>query len=469
MRTPRPDLLEAGQTEAKASAAAPGAAALGVDDLLVTAEAVITLDPEWRLFAPGYLAVRDGRISALGPADEAQDRKALRRLDTGKSLLMPGFVNTHTHISMAAFRGACEDAPDRLTRYIFPMEKNLVTPGLTYWSSLFCLCEMARSGTTTFADMYYFEDEVAAATELAGMRAILGETLVDQGSPDAADFSAGMDYARAFIEAWKGHPRIRPCFAPHAPYTVDAQHLAEIAAEAAALDVDVMMHVAEMDFENERFSGIGGSVLKYLDGVEGLLTNRLLAVHMLFVDDADISIASARGLRVAHCPASNAKSGRLVSPAWRMQKAGIPLGLGTDGPLSGNGMDMEGVLNLFPKLQKVRERNRAILPARDALRAATLGGAEALGLGDETGSLEVGKKADFLLVGLDDFNMRPVYDWYSTVVYAMRPHNVESVFVDGRPVVEDGRMQGFDQDEVMAEMEKLQRNCSSYIGELSRT
>ena len=464
MRTPRPDLLEAGQTEAKA-----GAAALDADDLLVTAEAVITLDPEWRLFAPGYLAVRDGRISALGPADEARDRKALRRLDSGKSLLMPGFVNTHTHISMAAFRGACEDAPDRLTRYIFPMEKNLVTPELTYWSSLFCLCEMARSGTTTFADMYYFEDEVAAAAELAGMRAILGETLVDQGSPDAAGFSGGMDYARSFIETWKGHTLIRPCFAPHAPYTVDAPHLAEIAAEAAALDVDVMMHVAEMDFENERFSALGGSVIRYLDGVEGLLTNRLLAVHMLFVDDADISIAAERGLRVAHCPASNAKSGRLVSPAWRMQKAGIPLGLGTDGPLSGNGMDMQGVLNLYPKLQKVRERNRAILPAREALRAATLGGAEALGMDGKTGSLEIGKKADFLIASLDDFNMRPVYDWYSTVVYAMRPHNVESVFVDGRAVVEDGRMRGFDQDEVMAQMEKLQRDCSSYIGELSRT
>ena len=461
----KPASILAGTAPAPAgSLAAPA----DTDDLLIVAEAVLTLDPEWRIYAPGFLAVRDGRICALGPAAEARDRKAVRRMDAGGKLLMPGFVNTHTHIPMAAFRGACEDAPDRLTRYIFPMEKRLVTPDLTYWSSLFCLCEMARSGTTTFADMYYFEDEVAAATETAGLRAILGESLVDQGSPDASDFSAGMDYARGFIDAWKGHPLIRPCLAPHAPYTVDSGHLAEIAAQAETLDVDIMMHVAEMDFENERFSASGGSVLRYLDGVEGLLSGRLLAVHMLFVDDADISIARERGLRVAHCPASNAKSGRLISPAWRMQKAGIPLGLGTDGPLSGNGMDMQGVLNLFPKLQKVRERNRAVLPAREALRAATLGGAEALGLDSETGSLEVGKKADFILADLDDFNMRPVYDWYSTVVYAMRPHNVKSVFVDGRAVVEEGRMKCFDENEAMAEMGRLKLGCSSYIEELSR-
>jgi len=463
VRTPR-----YGQNAKDFSQAGILAALPEADDLLVTAEAILTLDSEWQLYEPGYLAVRDGRISAVGPASEGGRRRASRRIDAGTSLLMPGFVNSHTHIAMAAFRGACEDAPDRLTRYIFPMEKHLVTPDLTYWSSLFCLCEMAKSGTTSFADMYYFEDEVAAATEAVGLRALLGETLVDQGSPDARDFSGGMDYAQGFIEAWKGHPLISPCLAPHAPYTVDARHLAEIAARAEDLDVNIMMHVAEMDFENERFAMASGSVLRYLDGIEGLLSSRLLAAHMLFVDDADIALTKQRGIRVAHCPASNAKSGRPICPAARFQTAGVPLGLATDGPLSGNGMDMEGILNLFPKLQKVRERNRALLPAHEALRAATLGGAEALGIGEETGSLEVGKKADFILVDLDDFNMRPVYDWYSTVVYAMRPHNVSSVFVEGNQVVDTSRMKRIDEKEVMAEMARLREDCSSYIEGLSR-
>jgi cytosine/adenosine deaminase-related metal-dependent hydrolase len=437
------------------------------DDLIVEAAAVVTVDPEWRIFSPGFMAVKDGRISALGPQAEGELREAAGRIKAPRALMMPGFVNAHTHISMAAFRGACEDMPDRLTRFIFPMERDLVDRDLTYWSALHSLVEMARSGTTTFADMYYFEDEVARATDAAGLRAILGETILGHAAPDALEGYGGIEYAKSFINEWKGHPRIQPCFAPHAPYTVDAEHLRRIAREAEVLDVDVMMHVAEMDAEQEKFAPLGGSVLRYLDSIPGFLSPRLLAVHMLFVDDADIALAKARGLRVAHCPTSNAKSGRLICPAWRFASVGVPLGLGTDGPLSGNGMDMQGVLNVYPKMQKVRERQRGIVAARDAVRAATLGGAEALGLGAETGSLELGKKADFILVDLDDFNIQPVYDWHSTIVYAMRPHNVLSVYVDGRPVVQDRRMTGFDQDEVAAQMRRIRGNCADYIARIS--
>lgn len=437
------------------------------DDLIVEAAAVVTVDPEWNVFAPGFMAVKDGRISAIGPLAEGEKREAAQRIRAPRAFVMPGFVNVHTHISMAAFRGACEDMPDRLTRFIFPMERDLVDRDLTYWSALHSLVEMARSGTTTFADMYYFEDEVAKAADAAGLRAILGETILGHAAPDAPEGYGGIEYARRFIKEWKGHPRIQPCFAPHAPYTVDAEHLGIIAKEAESLGVDVMMHVAEMDAEQETFAPLGGSVLRYLDSIPGLLSPRFLAVHMLFVDDEDIALSKARGLRVAHCPASNAKSGRLICPAWRFAGAGVPLGLGTDGPLSGNGMDMEGVLTIYPKMQKVRERQRGIVPAREAVRAATLGGAEALGLGAETGSLEPGKKADFILVDLDDFNIQPVYDWHSTIVYAMRPHNVLSVYVDGRPVVQDRRMTGFDQDEAAAQMRRISENCAGYIARIS--
>ncbi|MDX9828329.1 MAG: amidohydrolase [Spirochaetia bacterium] len=438
-----------------------------MDDLIVEAATVITVDPEWKIHAPGYIAVKDGRISAIGPADKCKARSAARRVEAPKTFIMPGFVNAHTHISMAAFRGACEDIPNRLTKVIFPLERDLVTRDLTYWSALYCLVEMARSGTTTFADMYYFEDEVAKATNKAGLRAILGETILGHAAPDAPEGYGGIEYARGFIAEWQGHPRIAPCFAPHAPYTVDSEHLASIAREAESLDVDIMMHVAEMDFEHEKFSKMGGSVLRYLDSIPGLLSPRLLAAHMLYLDEADIALAAERGLRVAHCPASNAKSGRLICPAFSLQAAGIPLGLATDGPLSGNGMDMQGVLNLFPKMQKVREGRRDIVTARDAVRTATLGGAEALGLGGEIGSLEIGKKADFILVDLEDFNIQPVYDWYSTIVYAMRPHNVVSVFVDGYEVVAQREMTGFDQGDVFERMRHISLACSEYIRNLS--
>ncbi len=454
-------------------------------DLLVEGAAVVTVDSGYRVFDPGYLGIKDGRIVAIGPMEElparggarvpggprnSQDLRAAasRVIDGRGKFVMPGFVNTHTHIPMAAFRGACEDVPDRLTRFIFPMENSLVTPDQVYWSSLHCLVEMARSGTTTFADMYYFEDEVARATDKSGLRALLGETILGQKAPDAADAAEGMAYTARFIDAWKGHPRIKPCYAPHAPYTVDADTLAWILREAERRDVDIMMHVAEMDFEHARFSAAHGSVLRYLDTIGGLLSPRLLAVHMLYLDEADLQLVVDRKLRVAHCPASNAKSGRKICPAWRLSQGGVPLGLGTDGPLSGNGMDMQGVLNLFPKLQKVREGRRDILTAKEALRAATLGGAEVLGMDTEIGSLETGKRADFVIADARDFNIQPVYDWHATIVYAMRPHNVESVYVEGSAVVENRRMTGFDEDEVMKHTMGLRASCAGFIAEIER-
>jgi cytosine/adenosine deaminase-related metal-dependent hydrolase len=340
------------------------------DDLIVEAAAIVTVDPGWRILSPGYIAVKDRRISALGPAAEGRLRSAKRRVEAPRAFLMPGMVNTHTHISMAAFRGACEDIPNRLTKVIFPLERDLVTRDLTYWSALYCLAEMARSGTTTFADMYYFEDEVAKATDKAGLRAILGETVLGHAAPDAPEGYGGIDYARNFIRDWDGHPRIEPCLAPHAPYTVDAEHLAQIVREAEKLDVKIMMHVAEMDFEHEKFSRLGGSVLRYLDSIPGLLSPRLLAVHMRYLDDADITLAAQRGLRVAHCPASNAKSGRLICPASRLQSAGVPLGLATDGPLSGNGMDMQGAISSPPGRRCARRRRAAPKPSAATAKSA---------------------------------------------------------------------------------------------------
>jgi len=441
--------------------------ALALDDLIVEGAAVLTVDPEWRVFEPGYLALRNGRIRALGPVSEGKWSKAKRRIDASGKLVMPGFVNAHTHVAMAAFRGACEDVRDRVTRYLFPMERALVKPELVYWSTLYCLTEMARSGTTTFADMYYFEDKVAEATVRAGMRALLGETVLGQGAPDAPEPYGGFDYALGFIEKWKGNALVTPCFAPHTPYMVDRANLGRIAREAARLDVDVMMHVAEMDFEHKRFSESHGSVLRYLDTIDGLLSPRLLAAHMLYISEEDIVLAKKRGIRVAHCPASNAKSGRVICPAWRMTQAGIPIGLATDGPLSGNGMDMEGILNLYPKMQKTREGRSEILTAKEAVRTATLGGAEALGMSEDIGSLEVGKAADFIIVDAGDFNIQPVYDWYATIVYALRPNNVESVFVEGRQIVEGRRMTGFDQEEVMLKQGQIVDACKAFIADMT--
>jgi 5-methylthioadenosine/S-adenosylhomocysteine deaminase len=437
-------------------------------DLFIGGCAVVCVDRGWSIYDPGFLAVKAGTIAAVGPMDAREAAwfraGAAETFDARGLAAFPGFVNTHTHVPMSAFRGAGEDRPDRLRRFIFPLEQRLVSRELVRDATLFTLVEMALSGTTTFADMYYFEDEVAKAATSAGMRALLGETVVDFPVADAPEPYGGIGYARRFIGEWKADARVTPCIAPHAPYTVDAEHLAAIAREAERLDVRVMLHAAEMDYEHARFAASHGSVLNYLD-TTGILSPRLLAAHMLYVDENDVALASRRGVAVAHVPASNLKSGRPIAPAWRMQQAGIRLGLATDGPLSGNGMDLQGVLTLFPKLQKTRESRRDIVSAREALRAATLGGAEALGMADRVGSLEVGKAADVALVETRAFNVQPVYDWYATLVYALRPHNVRHVLVDGRWIVRDRRMTGFDQEEIMDRMYAIAASCRSAIDE----
>jgi len=416
-------------------------------ELYIRGGAVLTMDGRWRIFDPGYVAIRHGRIADVGPLDEAGHSGewiAKSTIDARGTLIMPGYVNTHTHISMSPFRGAMEDSKDRLTRFIFPLEKAMVRPELVYDGALFTIAEMVRSGTTCFADMYYFEEEVARAADLAGVRALVGETVVDFPSPDADAPYGGIELAERLGRDVRGHPRITPMIAPHAPYTVDAEHLQRIAAVADELDIPIMMHVAEMDFEHRRFSASHGSVLKYLD-TTGVLSPRLIAVHMLYLDQDDVALAAEKKISVAHCPVSNAKSGRPICPAWQLGRAGVAVGIGTDGPLSGNTMDMQTVTSIYPKMQKVREGRRDIVPAKEALYAATMGGAAALGLTDQIGSIEAGKWADLQIVDIDDFNLLPVHDWYATAVYAAQAHNVRDTMVAGSFVMRERKLRFSDE------------------------
>jgi len=451
-------------------------------DILIHGGAVLAMDSQFSLYDPGYVAVRGGKIVGSGgkglgatggagtkaacgaPDSAAATPGALKPgatssapecggwrgrevVDARGTIVMPGYVNTHTHVSMSPFRGAKEDAKDRLTRFIFPLEARMVRPELVYDGALFTIAEMVRSGTTCFADMYYFEEEVGRAAARAGVRALVGETVVDFAAPDATAPYEGIARAERLVGEWRGHSLVRGMIAPHAPYTVDAEHLRAIADLAERLDAPIMMHIAEMDFEHARFSKEHGSVLRYLD-TTGILSPRLIAAHMLYLDDADIQLAAARGISIAHCPVSNAKSGRPISPAWRLGQAGAPVGLGTDGPLSGNTMDMQTVASLYPKLQKVRESRRDLVPARDSLFAATLGGARVLGLGGEIGSLETGKRADLQIVDLDDFNALPVHDWYSTAVYSLQAHNVRDTMVAGSFVMRNRKLRFADETEL---------------------
>jgi len=433
-----------------------------VCDLLVTGGTFITMDRNFSIHEEGCMAIQNGRILRIGRLEDFSDISAQETLDARGKVILPGFVNTHTHIAMAAFRGAVEDVPNRLADYIFPMERNLVTPDLVYKASLFCLCEMALSGTTTFADMYYFEDEVAKAVKKAGLRALLGETVLGSQAPDAPEPYGGLRYARDFIQAWRSDSLVHPMIAPHAPYTVDSGHLLAVREVAEDLDVPIMMHIAETEPEHRTFSASHGSVMRYLDAT-GFLSKRLIGVHMIYLDDFDIELAAKSGMSVAHVPVSNAKAGRPICPAWRMQKKGIRVGLATDGPLSGNLMDLQTTVSFFPKLQKMRENRRDIVSAKDALRTATLGGAEALGMDTDIGSLEAGKCADFIVINPDSFTMQPIYDLYAAIVYAMRPDTIESIFVQGKKIAANRHMTTLDEAEVLADMKAIAANCKNYI------
>jgi 5-methylthioadenosine/S-adenosylhomocysteine deaminase len=459
-------------------------------DILIAGAAVVTMDGSWRIFDPGYVAIRGNSIVGVGPAEgksvghgdgdgtgvagtgdsgaiPARHFEPDRLIDGRGRLVLPGFVNTHTHVPMAAFRSAGDDVRDRLLRYIFPMEQRLVDPDLVYRASRHCLAEMVSSGTTTFADMYYFEEEVAKAAKETGMRALLGQTVVDFPAPDAALPYGGIERGLRFAADWAGDSLVSVCLAPHATYTVDASRLVLLRREAERLRTPLLMHVAETVDEAARFKASHGSVIRYLDSI-GLLWPGLLAVHTIFVDEADVNLLAERGVAVAHCPVSNAKAGRPIAPARLLSEAGVRVGLGTDGPISGNGMDMQGVTGLYPKLQKMLAGRRDVMPAREALRAATLGGAEALGMADRVGSLETGKRADLQIVDAESWTMQPVYDWYSAAVYGMRPHDVRTVIVDGRIVLDERRVTGFDEAEVKADMRAIAARCSGEIARLSK-
>ena len=434
-------------------------------DILIENAVIVTINPDWQIIESGYIEITGDIITKIGEGKSGASAK--KTINGRGKAVIPGFVNTHTHIPMAAFKGAGEDIHDRLKKYIFPMENSLVTPDLVFKASRFCLAEMVLSGTTTFADMYYFEEEVARATREFGMRAVLGQTITNFPVPDAASFDEGLARCRRFIQDWSGDTLITPSIAPHAPYSAGEDQLKMLSREAEKLAVPIMMHCAEMADEDARFKESHGSVIRYLDSF-GFLQENLLAAHLIFVDDHDIELLAKRGVGAAHCPVSNAKGGRPISPAWDMQKAGVKLGLATDGPLSGNGMDMQGVLINFPKMQKMLHHRRDILTAREALRTATLGGAEAMGLDKEIGSLEAGKKADLAIIDADDWSMQPVYDWYSALVYAMRPHNVESVIVNGKMIVENRNLVTVNSTEIKEDMHAIRKVCQDKIAELNR-
>ncbi|MBI5772080.1 MAG: amidohydrolase [Verrucomicrobia bacterium] len=432
-------------------------------DLIVTNGLVLTMNDRREVLEAGTVVVKDARIVAVGPREIASRYAAAKTIDARGGIVMPGMINTHTHAAMTVFRSLGDDVPDRLRRYIFPLEKNLVDRELVYWGTLHGAMEMIEGGTTTFANMYYFDEEAFRAVKQIGSRAILGATIVNFPAPDAPEPYGGLANGKKFIAAHRGDPLITPALAPHAPYTLDAAHLREIARDAAALDVPVLMHVAEMTEEMELLRKEHNQTpIEFLDAV-GLLNRRLIAAHCIFVTDSDIALLKQSDAGVAHNMVANIKSAKGVSPALKMAAQGVRVGLGTDGPMSGNTLDVLGQLGYVAKLHKLTARNRTLAPSVDIVELATRGGARALHREADLGSLEPGKLADVIVFDADATNLIPNYDPYATLVYAASPKDVRTTIIHGRVVMEDRKLTTIDATEVKARVRALQKKISAAV------
>src|SRR6185436_28546 len=417
-------------------------------DLLVLNGTVVTMDKERRVIPDAGIAVEHGRIVAVGSStDILRMYSAPERMDAGGKLIIPGLINGHTHIPMTLFRGLADDLDlqEWLTKYIFPAEAKNVTEEFVRAGTRLGLAEMIRGGTTTYCDMYYFEDAIADETEKAGVRGVLGETVIDFPVADNKTNAEAMAYVERFVQKWKGNELIVPAVAPHAPYTVSEEHLKAIRAFSDRTGAPIVTHISETKREvDDSLKAKGASPVDYLSRI-GFLDNRVIAAHMVWPSDGEIQILKRDGVGVVHNPQSNMKLASGVAPVPKMLAEGLRVGLGTDGAASNNDLSMWEEMDTAAKLHKLVSGDPKVMSAEQAFELATIGGARALHMEKEIGSIEKGKRADVVLVNRDALNQIPLYNIYSDLVYATKASDVETVIINGRVVMRNRRLLTLDE------------------------
>jgi 5-methylthioadenosine/S-adenosylhomocysteine deaminase len=446
--------------------ASPHAAAKDKADLLVTGATVVTLDGAGTVIQDGAIAVSGQRIVAIGRTADLRARYvAARTLDGRGQIAMPGLINGHNHAPMVLFRGIADDLAlmEWLQKYIFPAEAKNVTREFVEWGTLLACLEMIRSGTTTYADMYYFEDQVAEATARAGLRGILGETIIQFPVPDNKTPQEALTYTEKFIRRWKGHSLITPAIAPHAPYTNTAESLQQSKALADRYGVPLTIHVSEtrdeVDAMRKKYDATSTEWLEKL----GVLGPNVIFNHGVWLTESDMAILHRRGVSVTHNPESNMKLASGAAPVTRMLALGIDVGLGTDGAASNNDLDMFEAMDFAAKLQKLTAGTPTALPARQVVEMATIGGARALKIDKETGSLEPGKRADFILVDTMGAHATPMYNVYSHLAYALKGADVRTTVVDGKILMLQGRVLTLDETRIREQARRLQAGIQSTL------
>jgi 5-methylthioadenosine/S-adenosylhomocysteine deaminase len=434
-------------------------------DLLIVGGTVVTMDAAHRLIDDGAVAIRGDSILAVGARSELSAQYAVQKtLDARGALILPGLINGHAHAAMSLFRGLADDLAldEWLQKHIFPAEAHNVNEEFVAHGTRLSVLEMLRGGITTYADMYYFEDVVARVTKEAGMRGILGETIVDFPAPDNKTPAEALAYAQDYVTKWKNDPLISPAVAPHAIYTCSEKTLLDSAALARRNQVPILIHISEALFEIEQSRKKQAlSPVSYL-GKIGFLGPDVVAAHCIWVDAADVALLKHFSVGCIHNPSSNMKLASGVMPVVDFLASGQAVGLATDGAASNNSQDIFEEMDTAAKLQKIARMDPRALPAVQVVEMATLGGARALHMDKLIGSLEPGKKADVIFVDTSGPHATPMYDVYSQLVYALRGSDVKTVIVGGKLLMENHHMLTLDEEQILREAREYQKKLSAW-------
>ena len=405
--------------------------------LILSNATLLPCTPGMPVIENGWVQVDGATITATG-SGPAPAIDGAETIDCGGDIVMPGMVNPHCHMAMTLFRGLGEDVDDRLYRYVLPLERKFVTREMVRAGTALAALELIQAGVTTVADMYYFETEVGRVVDQAGIRGVVGQTIADFDPPDHTDIDGGFALTEELVAEFAGHDRVIASIAPHAPYSTNIAVMNRVSRWADDHpDVPVQIHLAEMDSEMEWCAKHHG--LRPVEVVEkaGLLRPGLICAHCLHVNASDIEKMAHARVCVAHNARSNAKAGRGIAPVEAMRAAGIPVGVATDGPMSGNTLDLFAQFGPVSMFQKLAGHSRRPMPAVEVIRMATIEGARVLGLDARIGSLEPGKQADLVRIDLSAPRLQPIYDIYATLVFAAMPAEVSDVMVAGRWVMRD--------------------------------
>jgi len=432
-------------------------------DIIIKNGTILTLDSENSIFENGFLCIRGDSISEIGTGNPVLS-KAEKIIDAEGGLILPGLVNCHTHAAMSLFRGLADDLPlmEWLNNYIFPAESKM-DGEFVYTGTMLALAEMIMSGTTTFCDMYLFEEEVAKAARKAGVRSLVGEVLYDFPSPNYGPVEKGLKYTESLIQKWRDDPLVSIAVEPHSLFTCSPKLLTASNELALKYNVPLIIHVAETLTEvDEIKEKYGKTPVKHLDSL-GLLGPHLIADHCVHLENPDIKIMAEHGVNVVHNPESNMKLASGIAPVPQMLSQGLTVGLGTDGCASNNNLDLFSEMDTAAKLHKVNMLDPTVMDAITVLRMATIQGARALGLQDITGSLEVGKKADVIVIDTHKPHLTPMYNATSHLVYAARGNDVRHSIINGQPVMEDRKLLTLDPDEIIARAREMSIHVRSWL------